>query len=590
MVKRYTLFVLVLVGTFLVTAKNARAQTIGSALGYNRYDLTGYSYIGNNPYGETEDCFDWATDGGTNEDSTFCLDGYVYEPWVGQDGYLNNILWGSDWEATSAEVDYDISYPGAGSYSAMGYSTVGETQYEVECIDVNNCGAGIYEGWWLIAAYYSYSNEVDIAHVTSAAYSGSFYAPGTLNVNATFDGPCSGSYCNIDYTYTGPNGISGTATNWPNGSGSFVSGTQTQYFGQWILGKVKASTDGDWAYVTLPIVFGLTEITIQAPVVTLTATGTPESGKPKHFISLINSGNVGLTATVLPNNLVLTWTGATITDNLHGTVSTAAAGDTQVTVCAQGACDSVTVHVVNATAPPASTPAMQTVTNAGAIPMSSAAEYSAFGLTSVGLDPRFLAPYPTFVVNPYFSGNQWVFRLASVTGYYSEGWLALGSPGPGGAPLIDLPTPAVAAALPLMPGFNLVVSATQATSDLDTSTLVPVGANVSGPNRSFYWVQNITIDHENYHRNDFYTNYWPGAMTTFQTTDVENPANASVVYDCYNAPTTTGPGAISQETAYFNGQIHTRHQNANSSYFTNAELRAHTVTNPEYVPIWLAIP
>ena len=77
---------------------------------------------------------------------------------------------------------------------------------------------------------------------------------------------------------------------------------------------------------------------------------------------------------------------------------------------------------------------------------------------------------------------------------------------------------------------------------------------------------------------------------TVESQDIE-ASSVNVVYDCNNPATTTGSGAIGQTTATWNAQIATLHVAAdNAELKSNGELYAHSLSNPEYLPIWSAIP
>jgi hypothetical protein len=179
-------------------------------------------------------------------------------------------------------------------------------------------------------------------------------------------------------------------------------------------------------------------------------------------------------------------------------------------------------------------------------------------------------------VDPYFSNDRWVFRLRDVSHSYKVGVSSQGR--------IDLPNgnPPV---FPLAPGMNLVQSHTEARDDLNTSGLVGIG-----PRRRSYWVEFITRDHEQAHVNHFYSaTYWLSYMGLFESNDVE-ASTVSVVYDCNDATTTTGTAAVAKMTPTWDTQITQRHNDADNAEQPGSEQYAHGVSNPEYVPIWNAIP
>jgi hypothetical protein len=327
-----------------------------------------------------------------------------------------------------------------------------------------------------------------------------------------------------------------------------------------------------------------------APTLTLTATGTAEVGKPTHFISLVNTGNVEITAIVNPPGAAaVTWTGgAAGADALHRVVDSAIAGTWVIGASIPSANAAVSIHVVDATPPPGGT-ATLAHTAAVNIPMASWAQYSSWGINNNG--GALGIPYPDFNVDFYFSGDRWVFALRDVTGHSGIGVLAPGAPGRAGAPSIDLPVGNVNP-FPQVAGMNNQQSRNQARSDLDTAGLVPQpGGGETGPPRFYYSVVNITQAHEDYHLNDFYGNFWPQEMAKFESIDVEAAA-AAVIYNCSFPNTTTGAAAKAPKMAGWETQLRIRHNDAFGVFNLNnaAERRAHTFSNPMYIPIRNAIP
>jgi hypothetical protein len=193
--------------------------------------------------------------------------------------------------------------------------------------------------------------------------------------------------------------------------------------------------------------------------VTLAATGTQEVGKSDHYISLINTGNVTITATLNPSGAdpsIIQWTGGSAgADNLHRVVSTSAASDTSITATVQSQSASVRIHVVDATTPPAAAvDAPKNRANGGTITTN-----GNFG-RHVTLSPAEGVNYPTYTVNAHFNADRWVFRVQSISHTYKLGINSLGK--------IDLPVgnPPV---FPLAQGLTLEQSHSRARSDLDTT-------------------------------------------------------------------------------------------------------------------------
>jgi len=317
---------------------------------------------------------------------------------------------------------------------------------------------------------------------------------------------------------------------------------------------------------------------VNVVTVTLTATGTQEVNKSDHYISLINTGNVTITATLNPpgtNPSIIAWSGgSTGSDNLHRVVSTSSASNTVVTATVgEAEADSVVIHVVDATTPPAAAinaPKTFSLGGTATVPSSS------FGLTVVTIGDQGITR-PTFNVDPHFSSDRWVFRLRDVSHSYKLGVQPITF-------RIDLPNgnPPI---FPLAPGMNLVQSHAQARSDLDTT-----GLTTTGPNRDYYWVQFITQNHEQAHVDHFYsTAFWLNYMGLFESDDVE-ATSVFVVFDCNDTTTTTGVAAVSKLTPTWNTAVTNQHNAADTAEFMTSEAYAHGVSNPQYGPIRNAIP
>jgi hypothetical protein len=315
---------------------------------------------------------------------------------------------------------------------------------------------------------------------------------------------------------------------------------------------------------------------VTVATVSLAATGTQEVGKSSHYISLINTGNVTITATLSPAGTdpsVITWSGGSAgSDNLHRVVSTSSAGDTNVTASVGSQSVSVRIHVINATTPPAAAiDASKTYSNGGTVSTN-----GNFGRL-VTLNTPEGVYYPTYGVNAYFASDRWVFRVQSISHSYKLGINSLGK--------IDLPN-GNPASFPLAPGLNLQQSHTRARSDLDTTGLPPG----QGLSRTSYWVQFITEDHKAYHIIDYYSStYWLNYMGLFESQDVE-ASSVNVIFNCDDNTTTTGSAAITKKTSTWDTAMSNRHDQTFTAFSPGAETRAHNYSNPEYVPIRNAIP
>lgn len=315
-------------------------------------------------------------------------------------------------------------------------------------------------------------------------------------------------------------------------------------------------------------------INCESVTVTLSFSGAggTESGKAKHSLSLKGSGDITITATLSPagtNPSVLTWTGGVAgADNLHRIVHASSPGDTDVTATAPDNSDTIRVHVIDATAPPAAAvDAPKTHTNAGYIDPGA----GNFGLTD-------FSGNPTYSVDPYFdaSAGRWYFRLHNVDDQYRQGVHSLGR--------IDLPS-GNPPTFPLAPGMDLTQSHSRARSDLDTTGLAG-----TGPLRLSYWVQFITQDHENAHAQQFYSDtYYGHYIGLFESDDVES-TSTYVTFDCNNTTTTTGAQAVASKRSGWDTAVANRKTAAWNAYSPTMEAQAHAVSNPEYVPIHDAIP
>ncbi len=309
--------------------------------------------------------------------------------------------------------------------------------------------------------------------------------------------------------------------------------------------------------------------------VTLTSTGTQEVGKPTHFLALKGSGNVTITATLDPASAdpsLITWTGGTAgSDNLHRIVNTSSAADTDVTATVDGHSESVLIHVIDATAPPAAAVnAPKTFSSGG-----SANPGTNFGLTVVTIGVQGVVR-PTYHVDPFFASDRWVFRLGDVSHSYKLGTNSQGR--------INLPT-GNPSPFPLAAGLNLTESHTEARDDLNTA-----GLSGEGPRRRSYWVDFITQNHEEAHVSHFYSaSFWLNQMGLFESNDVE-ASTVSVIFNCTDSTTTTGTAAVTKITATLDTAITNRHNAADTAEIPSAETFAHGVSNPQYAPIRNAIP
>jgi hypothetical protein len=321
--------------------------------------------------------------------------------------------------------------------------------------------------------------------------------------------------------------------------------------------------------------------------VSLSASATQEQGKPNHYFCLKGSSDLTITASLNPSNTpdtVLVWQGgAPASDNVHRKVSCGNPGDVTVGVAvglgaAQAA--SMVVHVIDGQTPvsPGSL-VPKTWTSGG-----SANTYNNFGNTVVSIGQQGVVA-PTYSVDPYWGGNAWVFRLASVRHVYKLGVL---NP-PVGLPWylpqhFDLPT-GNPTPFPLAPGATLTQGHSQARSDLDTSQPCPSYPGVTCAPLSLYYVSNAIVAHENAHVDHFYTpqfQFWDQAMRDFQNIDVE-ASSVNVVYNCSDSTTTSGTGAVNKMASSWNQAIAQRHTAADKAELSTlvlAEIYCYSIENP----------
>jgi hypothetical protein len=323
-------------------------------------------------------------------------------------------------------------------------------------------------------------------------------------------------------------------------------------------------------------------IFVPPPTVSLTATGSRELGKSTHYISLTNTGNVTITATLNPPNAdpnLITWTGGSPgSNNLTRVISTSGASDTTVTASvASSNSASVVIHVVDATPPPpAAVDSARSFSFAGTIIPTA----DKFGQT-VFLDTSLGVGYPTYTINAHLSNDRWFFRVRDIQHSYKKGTKdRMRTDLPNGNPPV-FPPPLLA------PTMTLEQSHTEARIDFDTTGLADMGG---GPRRMYYWVKTIAELHEDFHVTDFYTVYWLAAMGLFESNDVES-STQYIIFDCNNPQTTTAPAVVDSRKNTFLSDMRTRFDKAlNDDFAPGMEVRAHNFSNPLYVPIRAQIP
>lgn len=323
------------------------------------------------------------------------------------------------------------------------------------------------------------------------------------------------------------------------------------------------------------------EATISA---SLSFTGAAENGQPTHSVNAKGSGNVTVTANVSPSWMdpeIITWTnGSAGSTNLQRLVSRSSPGDTTVKASiGTNQAGQVVVHVLDATdAPAAANNAPKTWSLGQTIVPPNHPGLTVFGGGAYGITN------PSYTFTAHVSGNRWVFRLGGITHQYAQG---VNSAWGGGPVRQDLPVgdilPFPLAGLPTaQQAYNT------ARGDLYTSGLANQGV---GPNRTRYWVRSITQNHENEHVNRFYSaNFWLKEMNVFETYVETNTSTAKYFkcFDVYWADAATAKSTI--QSTVLDAEMETRHRQANNFEQPDSEKETHNITNPQYVPIYSAIP
>ncbi|MCA8958901.1 MAG: fibronectin type III domain-containing protein, partial [Planctomycetes bacterium] len=277
--------------------------------------------------------------------------------------------------------------------------------------------------------------------------------------------------------------------------------------------------------------------------------------------------DVIITATInpmcnpVPADLI-TWTGGTAgSNNLERKVSRATAANTHITAVCDNT-EEVDIHVVDADPLPAANPAAMLSWVSGGSPVVPA---TAFGLTVVTIGQQGVTA-PTYMVTAYLDGTNWRFRVDSITHTYLLGVHSLGRTDISG------------------PGDPSVTSASLCNIIAD---LTPPGAGVpSGPPRTMYWSQSITLAHENCHVTRFYNApFWSTEMVNF-----ENAVEAEMIaYDCTNPATQSAAAVIASRMAAWNTSITMFHQTADTAEIGGSEVACHGVSNPMYTALLAAI-
>ncbi|MDZ7638034.1 MAG: hypothetical protein U5J83_07260 [Bryobacterales bacterium] len=104
-------------------------------------------------------------------------------------------------------------------------------------------------------------------------------------------------------------------------------------------------------------------------------------------------------------------------------------------------------------------------------------------------------------------------------------------------------------------------------------------------------MQTITQNHETEHVNRFYSaTFWQQEMNAFETYLETNAATAKD-FNCFSpswADANTAKSTI--QSTVLDAEMAARHGRANDRELLDSEVETHRITNPQYVPIYSAIP
>jgi hypothetical protein len=248
----------------------------------------------------------------------------------------------------------------------------------------------------------------------------------------------------------------------------------------------------------------------------------------------------------------------------------------------------VTVHVIDAVAPPASTPAAKNWLPGGYVDPG-----TAFGRTVVSIDKpgavNGVTP-PVYSASGYLATDRWVFRLNSISHTYKLG-IHIPPCHPDREGLrgivcnVDLGDGPIPDPFPVPPGkaYDLITAHNWARYDLDTAAMrngAPGDPDFYTYARLFeYFVNAAIVAHENDHVAHFYGpafGFWDAQMNLFQSNDVEDPT-VFVVYDCTDPSTTSQATALARMQPSWNVSIAAKHLKADTDELPTSELHAYTV-------------
>ena len=324
------------------------------------------------------------------------------------------------------------------------------------------------------------------------------------------------------------------------------------------------------------------------PTISLSSSNQREAAKPLHILALKDTEDVVLNATLTPsgaNPAMITWSGGIPgSSNLQRRLQTGTVGTFEVSASIPGQTILFTIHVIDATTPEASQVNASKDHDFGGWegPVVGCGN-ECFGWVYLRAISQPSVARPEYSVLPYFSGDRWVFRLEWVRHFYYWGWRDPNF-------RIDLPVGNLSP-FPLAEPLDEWGSRDQAREDFRTNTPI---APLIGPSRTRYWARWVTVFHETFHKDDFYTNYWRPAMDAFESTAIEQDGHmdVDVVFNCLIPATMTGTAAKAFRTPAWDATITTYHETAYGIYaaMDGSELRAHGASNPEYETIRSQIP
>jgi hypothetical protein len=275
-ISRFFLSTLFVLSVVFWMAPDAEAVYYGSVLSYSG-PLSGFSFTSVSSYDGYSTCLVY------DYDYEYCA--------LWEDGNPWGALWGrlyspsglysanSTWSYSWAEVDYYVSSPGGGTWSAQGEHYLGFDVTRQRCYADGTCDPSYWVGTTSTLIAYTNAPVTVPQRLTWISYNPSaFTAPGCVAVN--FDG----GIARADFKWTLNDGPENIQTAWANGATSCVGPTDTGSFGTYKI--IAAKNDADPYVSFLPIVGVLLVISPPPPpIFVVTSNGTQISSGATTYIS-----------------------------------------------------------------------------------------------------------------------------------------------------------------------------------------------------------------------------------------------------------------------------------------------------------------